>query len=145
MCRTDVHFAKNDWGETIYPLEVRYEITGIIEKVGSKVNNFKIGVVGLGGLGHLAIKFGKTYGHHVTVLSTFPSKEKDAKELLGAHDFVVATNEDEIKRAIAGSLNEVLRFFRSGSLIWVAGSVAFENRGDRLVYKRYLLELEEGL
>lgn len=65
----------------------------------------RIGVAGLGGLGHLAIKFGKVYGHHVTVLSTSPSKEKDAKELLGANDFVVVTNEDEMKVINVSSLS----------------------------------------
>ena len=41
----------------------------------------KIGIVGLGGLGHVAVKLGKAFGHHVTVISTSPSKEKEAKEL----------------------------------------------------------------
>ncbi|GFY86269.1 cinnamyl alcohol dehydrogenase 8 [Actinidia rufa] len=52
----------------------------------------RIGVIGLGGLGHVAVKFGKAFGHHVTVISTSPSKEKEAKEHLGADDFIVSTN-----------------------------------------------------
>ena len=48
----------------------------------------KLAVVGLGGLGHMAVKFGVAFGAEVTVLSTSPSKEKDAKEL-GAHNFIV--------------------------------------------------------
>ena len=48
----------------------------------------KLAVVGLGGLGHMAVKFGVAFGAEVTVLSTSPSKEKDAKEL-GAHKFIV--------------------------------------------------------
>lgn len=52
----------------------------------------KIGVVGLGGLGHVAVKFGKAFGHHVTVISTSPSKEKEAKERLGADDFLISTD-----------------------------------------------------
>lgn len=52
----------------------------------------KIGVIGLGGLGHVAVKFGKAFGHHVTVISTSPSKEQEAKETLGADDFILSTN-----------------------------------------------------
>lgn len=48
----------------------------------------KLGVVGLGGLGHMAVKFGHAMGAHVTVLSTSPSKRDDAIKL-GADDFLV--------------------------------------------------------
>lgn len=48
----------------------------------------KVGVVGLGGLGHMAVKFAASMGAEVTVFSTSPSKEQDAKDL-GAHHFVV--------------------------------------------------------
>nr|DAC74034.1 TPA_exp: cinnamyl-alcohol dehydrogenase [Linum usitatissimum] len=190
VCHTDLHQAKNDWGITMYPIVPGHEITGIIRKVGKKVEGFKvgdragigclaascldcefcqtsqenycdklqftyngvfwdgsityggysdmivsdyryvvhvpeslpmdaaapllcagitvftplkdhnliesprkkIGVVGLGGLGHVAVKFGKAFGHHVTVISTSPSKEKEARERLGADDFIVSTN-----------------------------------------------------
>jgi len=43
-----------------------------------------LGVVGLGGLGHMAVKFGKAFGLKVTVISTSPKKEKEAREYLGA-------------------------------------------------------------
>lgn len=48
----------------------------------------KVGVVGLGGLGHMAVKLASAMGAHVTVLSTSKSKENDARRL-GADDFVV--------------------------------------------------------
>ena len=48
----------------------------------------RVAVLGLGGLGHMAVKFAVAMGAEVTVLSTSPSKEADAKEL-GAHKFVV--------------------------------------------------------
>lgn len=57
----------------------------------------KIGIVGLGGLGHVAVKFGKAFGHHVTVISTSPSKEQEAKDRLGADDFIVSTNAKQMK------------------------------------------------
>ncbi|KAL6207576.1 hypothetical protein ACLB2K_018533 [Fragaria x ananassa] len=58
----------------------------------------KIGVVGLGGLGHVAVKFGKAFGHHVTVISTSPSKEEEAKGHLSADDFIVSTDDQQMQR-----------------------------------------------
>ncbi|TGE13983.1 NAD(P)-dependent alcohol dehydrogenase [Hymenobacter elongatus] len=51
----------------------------------------RVGVVGLGGLGHMAVKLAAAMGAEVTVLSTSASKEADAKAL-GAHKFVVTTD-----------------------------------------------------
>lgn len=48
----------------------------------------KVGVVGLGGLGHMGVKLAASMGARVTVFSTSPGKEQDARAL-GAHDFVV--------------------------------------------------------
>ena len=56
----------------------------------------KVAVVGLGGLGHMAVKFAAAMGAEVTVLSTSPNKEADAKEL-GAHKFVVTKDKDAMK------------------------------------------------
>jgi uncharacterized zinc-type alcohol dehydrogenase-like protein len=52
----------------------------------------KVAVLGLGGLGHMAVKFAASFGAEVTMLSTSPSKEADAKRL-GAHHFVLSTDE----------------------------------------------------
>jgi len=56
----------------------------------------KIGVIGLGGLGHMAVKFAKAFGAEVTVFSTSHSKEKDAA-LLGAHHFVATKDANPFK------------------------------------------------
>jgi alcohol dehydrogenase (NADP+) len=56
----------------------------------------KIGIVGLGGLGHMAVKFGVSFGAEVTLLSTSLSKEKDAKKL-GAHKFILTSDEGRVK------------------------------------------------
>lgn len=56
----------------------------------------KVGVVGLGGLGHMAVKFAAAFGAEVTMLSTSPSKEADARKL-GAHKFELTTNSDGLK------------------------------------------------
>lgn len=56
----------------------------------------KVGVLGLGGLGHMAVKFASAFGAEVTMLSTSPSKEADAKKL-GAHKFALTTSAEKIK------------------------------------------------
>jgi uncharacterized zinc-type alcohol dehydrogenase-like protein len=57
----------------------------------------KVAVVGLGGLGHMGVKFAAALGAEVTVLSTSPSKEPDTRRL-GAHHFVLTTDEAQIQR-----------------------------------------------
>jgi alcohol dehydrogenase (NADP+) len=59
----------------------------------------RVAVAGLGGLGHMAVKLGAAMGADVTVLSTSESKRKDA-EKLGAHNFVVTRNENELAKAV---------------------------------------------
>jgi uncharacterized zinc-type alcohol dehydrogenase-like protein len=56
----------------------------------------KVAVLGLGGLGHMAVKFAASFGAEVTMLSTSPSKEADAKRL-GAHHFVLTTDKAQMK------------------------------------------------
>lgn len=56
----------------------------------------KLAVLGLGGLGHMAVKFGVAFGAEVTVLSTSPSKEAAARQL-GAHKFVVTSDPAQVK------------------------------------------------
>jgi uncharacterized zinc-type alcohol dehydrogenase-like protein len=56
----------------------------------------RLAVLGLGGLGHMAVKFGVAFGAEVTVLSTSPGKEADAKKL-GAHKFVATSNPKSVK------------------------------------------------
>ncbi|RWV99487.1 hypothetical protein GW17_00037601 [Ensete ventricosum] len=163
MCHTDLHYIKNDWGITMYPVashpavllgwrdrsavclltpsRLRHVLSyfsnadsttcpavtvgvdfgvptwyvvhipeslpldkaapllcaGITVFSPMKQHNMlqpgkKLGVVGLGGLGHIAVKFGKAFGLHVTVISTSPSKETEAKTRLGADDFLVSTD-----------------------------------------------------
>jgi alcohol dehydrogenase (NADP+) len=194
VCHTDIHFVRNDWGISIYPMVPGHEIVGKVRAVGSQVQRHqpgdtvgvgclvdscrgcdqcnrglqqycsngmvltysayekdgktvtfggysnqivvnedfvlriseklslervapllcagittysplrhwkvgtghKVGVVGLGGLGHMAVKFAASFGAEVTVLSTSPHKEADARAL-GAHHFLLTTNEEQAK------------------------------------------------
>src|SRR5207237_2955946 len=57
----------------------------------------KVGVVGLGGLGHMAVKFAHALGAHVVVLTHSPGKKEDALRL-GADEVVVSSNADEMKK-----------------------------------------------
>ena len=194
VCHSDIHMARNEWKQTIYPVVPGHEIVGMVSAVGDKVKKFKrgdlvgvgvmvdscrecvnckkgleqyckvgmvgtysahdkrtgevtqggyskqivvdekyvlrvsdklppaevapllcagittysplrhwkvgkgdkLGVVGLGGLGHMAVKLGASFGAEVTVLSTSPSKEKDAKRL-GAQKFALTNDAAQVK------------------------------------------------
>jgi len=58
----------------------------------------KMGVVGLGGLGHMAVKFGAAFGAEVTLFSTSPDKEADGRKL-GAHHFLMTKDPENFKKA----------------------------------------------
>jgi len=66
----------------------------------------KVGVVGLGGLGHMAVKFGHALGAHVVVFTTSPGKKDDARRL-GADEVVISRNADEMAKH-AGSFDFIL-------------------------------------
>ncbi|MCX6454474.1 MAG: NAD(P)-dependent alcohol dehydrogenase [Actinobacteria bacterium] len=57
----------------------------------------KVGVIGLGGLGHMGVKFAVALGAHTTVFSHSPNKEADAKAM-GAHEFVVTKNPENFAK-----------------------------------------------
>jgi uncharacterized zinc-type alcohol dehydrogenase-like protein len=66
----------------------------------------RVGVVGLGGLGHMALKFGHAFGAHVTQFTTSPGKEADAKRL-GA-DEVVVTKDPAALARLSNSFDFIL-------------------------------------
>jgi alcohol dehydrogenase (NADP+) len=57
----------------------------------------KVGIVGLGGLGHMGVKFAHAFGAHTVLFTTSPSKIEDGKRL-GADEVVVSKNADEMNR-----------------------------------------------
>ncbi len=65
-------------------------------KVGK---NQKVGIVGLGGLGHMGVKLASAMGAHVVLFTTSPNKKEDAQRL-GAHEVVVSKNQNEMDRHI---------------------------------------------
>ncbi|KAM3257372.1 hypothetical protein ACQJBY_049589 [Aegilops geniculata] len=66
-----------------------------------------LGVVGLGGLGHVAVKFGKAFGMRVTVISTSPGKREEALERLGADEFLVSRDAEQMQAAV-GTMDGIL-------------------------------------
>ena len=66
----------------------------------------KVGVVGLGGLGHMGVKFAHALGAHAVVFTTSPKKTEDALRL-GADEVVVSRNADEMKKH-TGSFDFIL-------------------------------------
>jgi uncharacterized zinc-type alcohol dehydrogenase-like protein len=67
----------------------------------------RLAVAGLGGLGHMAVKFGVAFGAHTTVLSRGQRKRDSALKELGADAYVDTTNPDELK-AVGGSFDFIL-------------------------------------
>lgn len=196
VCHTDIHFVRNDWGMSVYPMVPGHEIVGVVRNIGDHVRKYKTGdlvgvgcmvdscrvcdncnegqqqyclngatftygfpeketggityggysnqivvnedfvlrvseklplekvapllcagittysplrrwkigpghkiaIVGLGGLGHMAIKFAVSLGADVTVLSTSPQKREDAMRL-GAHRFIYTKDEEQVQKA----------------------------------------------
>jgi uncharacterized zinc-type alcohol dehydrogenase-like protein len=66
----------------------------------------KVGIVGLGGLGHMGVKFARAFGAHVVLFTTSPGKAADAKRL-GAHEVVVSSDPTQML-AQAGRLDLIL-------------------------------------
>jgi uncharacterized zinc-type alcohol dehydrogenase-like protein len=66
----------------------------------------KVGIVGLGGLGHMGVKFSHAFGAHTVVFTTSPNKKEDARRL-GADEIVISRNADEMKKH-TGSFDFIL-------------------------------------
>jgi len=66
----------------------------------------KVGVVGLGGLGHMGVKFARAFGAHVVVFTRSPSKKEDALRL-GAHEVIISTDAEEMQKH-AGTFDFIL-------------------------------------
>jgi alcohol dehydrogenase (NADP+) len=109
----------------------------------------RVGVIGLGGLGHMAVKLAASMGAEVTVLSTSKTKEQDARRL-GAHDFVVsmdaknldalAARFDFILDAVSAphDLNAYLNLLRRDGVMVMVGvpSKPLEVQAFSLILKR---------
>jgi uncharacterized zinc-type alcohol dehydrogenase-like protein len=109
----------------------------------------KVGIVGLGGLGHMGVKFVRSFGAHVVVFTTSPKKKHDAMRL-GAHEVVVSRRDEEMKAHLDSfdfildtvsaphDLNAYLALLkRDGSMVLVGlPEKAPELQASNLVFKR---------
>ena len=98
-------------------------------KIGS---NHKVGIAGLGGLGHMGLKFAVSFGANVTVFSTSESKREESLSL-GAHSFVNVKNKEECKEALNSchyildtvssnrNMNELFSWLRTDGVIMTVG------------------------
>ncbi len=87
----------------------------------------RVGIVGIGGLGHMAIQFARVFGAEVTAFSTSAAKEEEARAL-GAHNFVNSRESKAMKEA-AGTQDLILvhRQRRSGLGRVRSGAAAYRN------------------
>jgi D-arabinose 1-dehydrogenase-like Zn-dependent alcohol dehydrogenase len=118
VCHSDIHQVRDEWGGSLFPMVPGHEIIGRVIRTGAGVTRFKngdlagvgcmvdwcrecewncksgdrVGVVGLGGLGHMAVRLAASMGAEVTMLSTSRRKEEDARRL-GAHAFALTSDE----------------------------------------------------
>jgi len=68
-----------------------------IKYFGLDKSGMHLGVVGLGGLSHVAVKFAKAFNIKVTVISTSPNKKKEALERLGADAFLISNDQQQMQ------------------------------------------------
>ena len=88
--------------------------------------SMKVGVIGIGGLGHLALQFVRAFGCEVTAFSSSPAKEEEARSF-GAHHFVSSNDTDQIQK-IARSLDMILSTIH-GDLDWNSYLIALRPNG----------------
>lgn len=86
----------------------------------------RVGVIGVGGLGHLALQFARALGSEVTAFSTSPDKETEARAL-GAHHFIT-TRERSALKAVRGSFDFILSTV-TADLPWTDYVAALRPRG----------------
>ncbi|MFL5358051.1 NAD(P)-dependent alcohol dehydrogenase [Archangium sp.] len=86
----------------------------------------RVGIIGVGGLGHLALQFARVMGAEVTAFSTSPDKEAEARAM-GAHRFV-ATRERSALKAVRGSFDFILSTV-AADLPWLDYVAALRPRG----------------
>lgn len=247
VCHSDIHFVKNDWGMSEYPLVPGHEIIGRVLETGTNVTNFKegdlvgvgcmvdscrecssckegleqycekgsvftyngpdkytggmtyggysqqivvdkdfvvrvpenldakaaapllcagittysplkhwnvkkgdkVGVIGLGGLGHMGVKFAKAMGAEVVMITSSPSKSKDAEEL-GAHDVLISKDEAQMARyantfdlllntiPVGHDLNPYIALLKRDATMVILGAVEPVDKvhGGQLIFQR---------
>jgi uncharacterized zinc-type alcohol dehydrogenase-like protein len=109
----------------------------------------KVGVIGLGGLGHMGVKFAAALGAHVVMITTSPAKGEDAKKL-GAHEVLISKDEDDMAKHVGSfdflldtipvrhDLNPYLGLLKRDSTLCIVGAIEplEEMHGGSVVFGR---------
>ncbi|KAK3001269.1 hypothetical protein RJ639_020885 [Escallonia herrerae] len=103
ICHTDLHFIKNDWGMSKYPLVPGHEAVGIVTEVGSKVQKFKVGdKVGVGcmvGACHSCNNCARNLENYCPkMLLTYNSTYYDGTPTYGGYSDIMVANEHFVIR-----------------------------------------------
>ena len=109
ICHSDLSMIDNEWGMSSYPLVAGHEVIGRVAALGSAAQDkgLKVGQkVGIGGLGHIAIKLLHAMGAEVTAFSSNPAKEQEVLAM-GA-DRVVNSRDPEALKALAGQFDLII-------------------------------------
>ena len=105
----------------------------------------KVGVFGLGGLGHMAIKLAHAMEAHVVLFTSSPGKIEDAKRL-GANEVVITRNEDEVKKhlnsfdliidtvAASHNLDPIVELLKRDGTLCLLGAPAFPHPSPNITY-----------
>lgn len=109
----------------------------------------KVGVIGLGGLGHMGVKFANAMGAEVVMITSSPSKSEDAKAL-GAHDVLISTDEGEMAKyantfdfllntiPVGHDINPYLSLLKRDATMVIVGAVEPIDKvhGGQLIFQR---------
>ena len=109
----------------------------------------KVGVIGLGGLGHMGVKFANALEAEVVMITSSPSKGKDAREL-GARDVLISTNEEQMSNhansfdfllntiPVGHDVNQYLRLLKRDATMVIVGAVEPIDpvHGGQLIFQR---------
>ncbi len=109
----------------------------------------KVGVIGLGGLGHMGVKFAHAMGAEVVMITSSPSKSEDAKAL-GAHDVLISKDEGQMKQhansfdfllntiPVGHDLNPYLGLLKRDATMVIVGAVEPVDpvHGGQLIFQR---------
>jgi D-arabinose 1-dehydrogenase-like Zn-dependent alcohol dehydrogenase len=107
LCHSDISILNNEWGISQFPAILGHEAVGVITALGPKAKGLKlgqrVGVIGIGGLGHMAVKFASAYGCDVTAFTSSESKFEEAKGFGANH--IVASRDCAALKKLAGSFD----------------------------------------
>ena len=104
ICHSDVSMANNEWGMTEYPFVGGHEVIGRVVARGDLVEH--VAVIGIGGLGHIALKLLSAWGCEVTAFISSDSK-REAALAMGADKTLNSCDADAITAA-AGSFDYII-------------------------------------